>query len=296
MIDLRRLAALVDEYGDLLEAPVAPFRLGDREVDTDTDPAIMGVLNLSKDSWYRESVAIGTDNALRLGRLLVAQGAHLVDIGAESIQDYAPDIAAEQQIEQLVPVITPLTEDGIVISVEAYHPAVAEAAFQAGAKVLNLTGSGHDEEMFRLCATYDVSLLLCHVGGTHPRDLDPDADPGSDPIAHMTPQFEQRIAAARAAGVQSICLDPGVGFGFKWAPNMDDRLAYQTKVMLETFRLRTLGLPLAHSLPSARHVFGEEVRSAEHFLSWFAHLGRTGIYRVHEVARTRAALKALHVL
>lgn len=296
MIDLRRLAALVEEHGDLLDAPVAPFRLGDREVDTDNEPAIMGVLNLSKDSWYRESVAIGTDNALRLGRLLVAQGAHLVDIGAESIQDYAPDVAAEQQIEQLVPVVRPLAEDGIVVSVEAYHPSVVEASFEAGARVLNLTGSGHDDEIFALAAKYDASVLLCHVGGAHPRDLDPDADPGADPIAHMTPQFEARVAHARSKGVTSICLDPGVGFGFSWAPTMDARLSYQATVMLETFRLRALGLPLAHSLPSARHVFGEEVRSAEHFFAWFAHLGRTGIYRVHEVARTRAALKALHTL
>ena len=64
----------------------------------------------------------------------------------------------------------------------------------------------------------------------------------------------------------------------------------------QVLTLKGLGLPLAHSLPSARHVFGEEVRSAEHFFAWFAHLGRTGIYRVHEVARTRAALRALHVL
>lgn len=300
MIDLRRLAALVTEHGDLLDAPVAPFRLtvGDtpREVDTDTDPAIMGVLNLSKDSWYRESVAIGTDNAIRLGRLQVAQGAHFIDVGAESIQEYADDVAAEQQIEQLVPVIEALTEDGIVTSVEAYHPSVVKASFEAGARVLNLTGSAHDDEMFALAAEYGASVILCHVGGTHPRDLDPDADPGSDPIAHMAPQFEARMKAARDAGVPSLALDPGIGFGFRWAPTMDQRLAYQTQVLLETFRLRALGLPLCHALPSARHVFGEEVRSAEHFFATLAHLGRTGIYRVHEVARTRAALKTLHTV
>lgn len=296
MIDLRRLAALVEEHGDHLDLPIAPLRLGDRDVDTDTDPVIMGVLNLSKDSWYRESVALGTDNALRLGRLLVAQGAHLVDIGAESIQDYAPDVAAEQQVEQLVPVIKPLAEDGIDVSVEAYHPSVVEAALEAGATFLNLTGSGHDDEIFALVAKYDATVLLCHVGGTHPRDLDPDADPGADPIAHMTPSFEARIAKARAAGVRNLCLDPGVGFGFTWAPTMDARSAYQVDVLLQTFRLRTLGLPLCQSLPSGRQIFGEEVRSAEHFFAVLAHLGRTGIYRVHEVARTRAALKALHRL
>ncbi|WP_300403219.1 dihydropteroate synthase [uncultured Nocardioides sp.] len=300
MIDLRRLAKLVEDHGDLLDAPVAPFRLStptsSREVDTDVEPAIMGVVNLSKDSWYRESVAIGTDAALRLGRLQVAQGAHFIDVGAESIQDYAEDVAAEQQVEQLVPVIEGLTQDGIVVSVEAYHPSVVKASFEAGARVLNLTGSGHDEEMFALAAQYDASVILCHVGGTHPRDLDPDADPGADPIAHMTPQFEARIAAARAAGVTSISLDPGIGFGFRWAPTMDARVAYQSHVLLETFRLRALGLPLCHALPAARHLWGEEVRSAEHFFAVLAHLGRTGIYRVHEVPRVAAALRTLHTL
>ena len=87
--------------------------------------------------------------------------------------------------------------------------------------------------------------------------------------------FQQTIslAAARAAGVRSLSLDPGIGFGFRWAPTMDARVAYQSHVLLETFRLRALGLPLCHALPAARHLWGEEVRSAEHFFAVLAHLG-----------------------
>lgn len=295
MITLKSLAALVDAYGDQLDQPVAPFRVGDRELDTDARPALMGVLNLSRDSWYRESVAATHAAAVRRGTVLAAQGADIVDIGAESSNAGTEIVSAGEQARQLVPVIEELAQAGVGVSVESYHPTTVEACLQAGARVLNLTGSGDDEEMFGLAAAYDASVVLCHIEGTHARELhDPATNPvASDPVPAMLEQFERRLAHARELGVGSVAVDPGIGFGLAWLPDPAERARYQGALLLQTFRLRSLGVPVCHALPSAMDLFGEEVRSAEGFFAVLAALGRTGIHRTHEVPRVAAVLDAM---
>ncbi len=295
MITLKALAALVEEHGDLLDQPVARFRAGEVELDTDARPALMGVVNLSADSWYRESVATSHAAAVRRGTVLAAQGADLVDVGAESSNDGTDRVDPEEQTRRLVPVIEELTEAGVAVSVESYHPSTVEACLAAGACVLNLTGSGHDAEMFALAAAHDASVVLCHIEGDHARDLhDPEAHPvADDPVPAMLEQFERRLGHARELGVSSLAIDPGIGFGFAWLPDPVDRARYQAQVLVQTFRLRGLGVPVCHALPSAMDLFGEEVRTAEGFFAVLASLGQTGIHRTHEVARVAAVLAAM---
>lgn len=295
MISLRALADLVAEHGEHLDHAVAPFLVGKQVLDTDDRPALMGVVNLSRDSSYRESVASSRADAVRRGRVMVAQGAAFVDVGAESVDAGTARVAADQQTAQLVPVIEDLAAAGVATSVESYEPAVVAACLEAGAAVLNLTGSVDDEEVFGLAASHGASVVLCHVEGNHARDLHDPADHpvGDDPFPAMLEQFERRVAHARALGVRSVAVDPGVGFGFRWLPDPADRARYQSAVLAQTFRLRGLGVPVCHALPSAVHLFGEEVRTAEGFFAVLAALGRTGIYRTHEVARVRAVLTAL---
>lgn len=295
MIDLRALAALVTEHGDDLDHPVEPLRIGDRLFDTDADPVLMGVVNLSADSWYHSSVTTTVESAVRRGRVLAAQGAALVDVGAESVVATAERVGADRQTATLVPVIEELTAAGVAVSVESYHPSVVEACLLAGAKVLNLTGSVDDEEMFGLAAAHGASLVLCHIVGGHARDL---AEPAEglvdpDPFPAMAEQFGQRLEHARSLGVPSVSIDPGVGFGFSWLNDPRDRARYQASVLLQSFRLRRLGAPICHALPAAMHLFEDEVRTAEAFFSVLASLGRTGVYRTHEVPRVAATLRAL---
>ncbi|RLV50410.1 dihydropteroate synthase [Nocardioides mangrovicus] len=285
MISLRELARLVAEHGDALDRPVAPF-LGL------AGPALMGVVNLSRDSWYRESVATTTEAATRRGRVLAAQGAHVVDVGAESVVDGAERVEAEEQSRRLVPVIEELSADGIAVSVESYHPRTVEKALAAGARVLNLTGSDRDEEMFDLAAAHGAAVVLCHIVGDHARALS-DRPVADDPVPEMLEQFEARLAVARARGVEDLVVDPGIGFGFGWLADPVERARYQARSLLHTFRLRTLGVPVCHALPSAMDVFGEEVRSSEGYFAVLAALGQTDVYRTHEVPRVRAVLEAM---
>lgn len=295
MISLRALAALADQHPAELAHHIEPFVVAGRSFDTDREPVIMGTVNLSGDSTYRESVAPTTASAVRKGRVQAAQGAHLVDVGAESSTARAARVAPDTQAAALVPVIRELAADGVPVSVEAYHPAVVDAALTAGACVVNLTGSAHDEENFRLVAEHGASLVLCHVAAPNVREIE-DAPSHDDPFPALVSHFESRLAQARDVGVQHVALDPGLGFYYRDLTDPMARMRYQTQVILRTFRLRPLGLPVCHALPHAFHLFEDEFRSAEGFFAVLASLGGTGIFRTHEVPRVRAVLNALTLL
>ena len=101
----------------------------------------MGVVNLSPDSWYRESVCLTAEAAVARGKILHAQGADLVDVGAESTLAHAARVDKSTQNSQLLPVIKELRAANILVSVETHQPAVTRACLEAGANVLNLTGT-----------------------------------------------------------------------------------------------------------------------------------------------------------
>lgn len=293
MISLRELARLATEHADDLDHPVAGFRVGARVLDTDAEPALMGVVNLSQDSWYRESVSPSTAQAVRRGTVLAAQGAAFVDVGAESVVAGSQRVGPADQVRALVPVVEGLTAAGVAASVESYDPQVVAAVLTAGARVVNLTGSADDDAMFALAAEHDAALVLCHVLGENPRELS-DVPVEDDPYPAMAEQFARRVGRARELGVRAgICLDPGVGFGFRRLAGSRERVRHQAAVLLGSFRLRRLGLPVCHALPSGLDYFEDETRTAEGFFAVLAALGGTGVYRTHEVPRVRAVLAAM---
>ncbi len=294
MISLSALARLAAEHADDLDRPVEPLRLGDQVIDTDTRPAIMGVLNLSRDSTYRESVVTSFASAVRKGRVLTAQGADVVDVGAESSNGTSARVDADGQVATLVPVVTALAEAGVTVSVESYEPPVVAACLEAGARVLNLTGSAEDAAMFDLAAEHDASVVLCHILGSNARDLD-GRDVDDDPFPAMLDSFGARVDDARSRGVRGIAIDPGMGFGFRLG-DQRARARHQASVLLASFRLRRLGVPVCHSLPHSFELFEDQFRVAEGMFAVLAHLGGTGLYRTHEVPQVVAVLDALQEL
>jgi len=291
VITLADLAALATTYADDLALPVAPLRIGTQTFDTDARPVVMGVVNLSQDSWYRESVVPTPAAAVRLGRVLAAQGADVVDVGAESVRAGTARVGPEEQAAVLVPVVEALACH-VAVSVESYSPAVVEACLAAGARVVNLTGSGDDAVMFDLAAAHDATVVLCHVLGRHPRDLD-GSRAAADPTPYLLESFAARLADARARGVTGLVVDPGVGFEFDPADG-GSRARHQTRSLLHSFRLRTLGVPVCHALPCPTDLFAaEQLRQAEPFFAVLARLGGAGMLRTHEVGRIVSVLAAL---
>jgi len=292
MLSLEHLAELAATHREALSARVREFDLRGRSFAFNRRPAIMGVINLSADSWYRESVCLNAERAVQRGRVLVAQGADLVDVGAESTLAHAARADEAVQNSRLLPVVRELAAGGVLVSVETYQPAVARACLEAGATVLNLTGTAGAEEMFRLVADHDAAVILCYVQGEHVRAVG-DFDFGADPVGLMEEYFARQIETATRCGVEKILVDPGLGFYYRNLQDSAVRVRHQMRVFLNTFRLRRLGFPVCHALPHAFEYFGEEVRCAEPFFAVLAALGRTDLFRTHEVPRIRAVLDTL---
>ena len=295
MISLSTLAELAEAFRSEVDLPVAPLQVGDRTFDLDARPALMGCVNLSHDSTYRDSIAPSTAAAVRRGRVLVAQGADFVDLGAESSTLRAARVGSDQQIAALVPVIEQLSADGVLVSAETYRPDVVEACLEAGAAMVNFTGRAGEDEVFALAARHRAAVVLCHVRGDDVREVT-DVDLAADPLPAMLDYFAARIERARSHGVDRLLIDPGMGFFYGNLTDAMTRARHQTKVLLNTFRLRRLGVAVCHALPHSLDIFEEAFRTAEGFYAVLAHLGGAGVFRTHEVVQLRGVLQALTML
>lgn len=294
MLTLEHLAELVQKNRSAAGARVKEFALAGRQFAFNSQPAIMGVVNLSPDSWYRESVCLTAEAAIRRARILHAQGADIIDVGAESTLAHAARADEDAQKSRLLPVIKALRAAGILVSVETYQPSVTRACLEAGANVLNLTGTDRADESFRMVTAHDAAVIICYVQGKNVREVG-DFDFSADPVAMMYEYFARRIEIATKDGVEKIFLDPGLGFYYGNLQDSAVRVRHQMTVFLSTFRLRALGFPICHALPHAFEYFGEEVRCAEPFFAMLAALGKTDLFRTHEVPRIRAVLDTLRV-
>jgi dihydropteroate synthase len=293
MLALEHLAELLEQNRRAAQFPVKEFTIGGRNFPFNTEPSIMGVVNLSPDSWYRESVCLSTEAAVRRGITLQSQGAAIVDVGAESTLSQAARIDEATQNSRLIPVIKELRAAGVLVSVETYQPAVTRAALEAGANVLNLTGA-EGKDLFRMAADHDAALIICYVQGKNVREV-ADFQFSADPVGLMHDFFRAQVEMATSQGVARILIDPGLGFYYRNLQDSAVRVRHQMMVFLNTFRLRTLGYPICHALPHAFEYFGEEVRCAEPFFAVLAALGKTNLFRTHEVPRIKAVLDTLRV-
>jgi dihydropteroate synthase len=294
MLGLEQLADLLEKNRAAAQARVKEFSIGGTHFAFNSQPAIMGVINLSADSWYRESVCLTAESAVRRGGVLRQQGADIVDVGAESTLAHAARADDAAQNTKLLPVLRALRESGILVSAETYQPAVARACLEAGANILNLTGTDRTDDLFRMVAAHDAAVIICYVQGRNVREVG-DFDFSADPVALMQDYFARQIELATRNGVQKILLDTGLGFYYRNLQDSSVRVRHQMTVFLNTFRLRALGFPICHALPHAFEYFREEVRCAEPFFAVLAALGKTDLFRTHEVPRTKAVLDTLRV-
>ena len=295
MLTLAALVELAGQYHSDLDRPVEPLVVGSRTFEVDVRPAVMGTINLSRDSTYRESIATSAESAIRKGRVMAAQGADFVDIGAESSTAKASRVGPNEQIALLVPVIEALTEQGVIVSAETYEPAVVRACLAAGAQILNLTGTAHHDEIYALAAEFGATVVMCYVGGANVRDIT-NVTVDDDPIPGLLEHFERRLAQARAAGVSSLVIDPGMGFFYGNLVDPMTRARHQSSVLLNTFRLRALGVPICNAMPHAFDIFEDQFRVAEGFFTVLGLLGGTSIVRTHEVAQVSAVITAMQML
>src|SRR5262245_6856397 len=226
MLTLEYLAQLQGKHRPATQARVKEFSIAGKMLAFNSQPALMGVINLSPDSWYRESVCLTTRAALRRAHVLRAQGADLIDVGAESTLAQAARADVQMQTGKLQPLVKALRSADILVSVETYEPAVARACLEAGANVINLTGTADAEEVYRMVAAHDAALIICYVQGDNVRAVE-DFDFGSDPVTLMYEYFARQLESATRNGVQKIFIDPGLGFYYRNLQDSAVRVRHQ---------------------------------------------------------------------
>lgn len=296
MLDVERLAEFLAAHPEVLTAEVRGFDLRGTEILPWPQPSIMGVVNLSADSWYRESVVMSVDAAVRRGKRLAVEGATIVDVGAESTILSALRVDADTQVSMLTPVVAQLSEAGVLVSAETYHPDVTRACLQAGAAVVNMTAAADTETFYRLAAEHEAGVIICYLQNADNVREATDFQLVEDHTGRLYDYFARQVELAAACGVSRMWIDPGLGFYYKNLQDSAERVRYQIDTFINASRLRVLGWPVCQALPHAFEYFEDEVRTAEPFFGTLATLARTDMLRTHEVAKVRGVVEAMSVV
>ncbi len=188
------------------------MRIGSLELDGRCH--VMGILNVTPDSFYDGGRYGATKAAIARGREMAAHGADIIDVGGESTRPGAPAVPEAEEYKRVVPVITALAAElEIPVSIDSRKPAIARAAVAAGAALINDVGGLRDPEMIATVAELGVAAVVMHMQGT-PETMQRDPD-YNNVVGDVKAWLAERVAAAEAAGVarEQLIVDPGIGFG-----------------------------------------------------------------------------------
>lgn len=256
--------------------------------------AIMGILNVTPDSFSDGGQHNTLETALTHARRMVAEGAHLIDIGGESTRPGSMETSIEEEERRTLPVIRALRAEfpQLKISIDTRHASVAAKALEAGVDIINdITGLA-DPAMRELCAAQPCGIVLMHMLG-EPRTMQQNPQ-YTDVVAEVRAFFEERVALAEAAGIDParICLDPGIGFGKNVQHNLalvqhlEETRVRDLPMLMALSRKRFMGAvlnggtpaPVQDALPTVVMSLLSADRGAD-------------LHRVHDVAPLRDALR-----
>ena len=253
-------------------------------------PAIMGVINVTPDSFSDGGDNLQPDVAVEYGLELERAGADIIDIGGESTRPGADPVSVERELQRVIPVIEGLRERSTVpISIDTMKAEVARRAIAAGAGFVNdVTALRHDPEMAGVVADARVPVCLMHMQGT-PRTMQDDPR-YADVVREVSEFLLERAAHAEAAGVDRglICIDPGIGFG--------KTIEHNLTLLRDLGRIAGLGYPVLVAVSRKRFLGqitgqAEKQRVAGTVAANLEAFRRGGwMFRVHDVAPNREAL------
>jgi len=204
-------------------AQLPPGRQSWPELLASRRPLIMGILNVTPDSFADQGRFFDPDAALAQARNLVAAGADILDVGGESTRPFAEPVPLEEELRRVIPVIRAMAPKiPIPISIDTYKAPVARAALAAGASIINdISALRFDPEMAPLASASGVAVILMHMQGT-PRDMQRHPH-YHDLLGEITAFFQERLEFAEGRGIprKLLVLDPGLGFGKTWEHNLE---------------------------------------------------------------------------
>ena len=252
---------------------------------------VMGVINLSAESFYEDSRCETPEQALQVAERMIAEGADVLDIGAESSRPGSVPLSEQEELNRLLPIVKKLAESvNIPISVDTYKPAVAHEVLQAGANIINdITGLQKFPDMAKTIARFQAGAILMHMQGT-PQTMQ-DNPQYVDLLTEISTFLNQSIAIAVSAGIdpEKIAIDPGIGFGKTDSHNL--------LILKNLSRLRKLGKPVLLGI-SRKSLIGnilnlpvEERLEGSLSAAVFGVMQGASIIRTHDVQATQRAVK-----
>ncbi len=259
-------------------------------------PCVMGVLNVTPDSFSDGGAYPDSDTAIAAGRAMLAAGAAIIDVGGESTRPGSAGTPPETEQARILPVIRALAASGACVSVDTRHAATMQAALDAGARIVNdISGLSFDPQALGVVARAGCAVVLMHMRGT-PDTMNSFAQ-YDDIVAEVAAELAVRLNAATQAGIaaERIVLDPGIGFA---------KVGEQNLALLRGLpALRRLGRPLLVGVSRKRfvgHITGvaepRDRLGGSLAAGLFAAMQGASILRVHDVAATVQALRMWQAL
>jgi dihydropteroate synthase len=277
----QRIGAALDGF---LRPPERALRCRGRELHLGAKTVVMGIINVTPDSFSGNGLGSDVEAAVALGQQMVADGADILDVGGESTRPGAEPVSLQEELARVLPVVEALAaEAGVPISIDTYKSGVAEQALSRGASIINdISGLQADERMARVAADAGAAVVVMHIRGT-PRDMQKDPR-YADVIGEISDYLEEGIARAQAAGLtrDQIVVDPGFGFGKTLEHNLEllrrlrELRCLGCPVMIGTSRKSTIG-KLLGDLPPEERLEGTAATVA------LAIAAGADIVRVHDV-------------
>ena len=269
------------------------FNCGRFQLDL-SQPRVMGIVNVTPDSFSDGGKFNTTEKAIEHALQLVEEGADILDIGGESTRPGATPVPLDEELKRVIPVIEGLRDVGVPLSIDTYKPQVMQAAITAGADIVNDVFALREPQALEIVAASQAGVCLMHMQG-HPQTMQ--ADPQYDNVVSEVKDFlKARLNAAEQAGIDRsrIVLDPGFGFG--------KRTAHNLTLLNHLNDIQALGLPLLIGL-SRKSVLGQVVGSsvdervhASIAASVVSVMKGANIVRVHDVKPTIDALKIVQAV
>ena len=257
-------------------------------------PLIMGIVNLTPDSFSGDGLAVDTRRAIAHAWTLIEEGAEMLDLGAESSRPGAIPASLEEEMDRLLPVLDALAECGVPISVDTYKPEVMQAAIDHGAAMINDIFALRRPGALEIVAKSNCAVCLMHMQG---EPLTMQQSPVyHDVVGEVRGFLAERVAAALTAGIEHrrLVLDPGIGFG----KTLEHNLALLAQLEDTAFD----GLPILAGI-SRKSMLGAitgrsvgERLAASIVAALIAAQRGARILRVHDVAATRDALSVWHAV
>ena len=273
------------------------WRTGSCSFDLTTRGLIMGVLNVTPDSFSDGGRFFDPSAAIARGLVMVQEGADILDIGGESTRPGATPVEAEEELRRILPVIRSLRKQSrIPISIDTMKARVAAAAVEAGADIINdISGLQHDPDMARVAAESEAGLVLMHLRGT-PRTMQQEPE-YTDVVAEVCGHLRSAGSAAISAGVavDRLVFDPGIGFGKTMNHNLALLRAlpsfqiYGRPVLLGVSRKSFIGRLLGNTDPLSRE-------APTIALTAWARQHGVRILRVHAVKENAQALRMMEAI